>query len=44
MTCTDDGSSVVLADGEVVQVRPLRPSDAGAVLVLHEGLAGQQAA
>lgn len=31
-------SSAVLADGEVVLVRPLRPSDASAVLSLHEGL------
>ncbi|MTD54593.1 bifunctional acetate--CoA ligase family protein/GNAT family N-acetyltransferase [Amycolatopsis pithecellobii] len=38
MERTQPGSSVVLADGEVVLVRPLRPSDTAAVLALHQGL------
>ncbi|TNC24807.1 bifunctional acetate--CoA ligase family protein/GNAT family N-acetyltransferase [Amycolatopsis alkalitolerans] len=35
---TDLGSTAVLADGEVVLVRPLRPQDTAAVLALHDGL------
>ena len=35
---TDTGVSAVLADGEVVLVRALRPPDADAVLALHAGL------
>ncbi|WP_236794269.1 bifunctional GNAT family N-acetyltransferase/acetate--CoA ligase family protein [Amycolatopsis sp. GM8] len=34
----DEGASAVLADGEVVLIRPLRPRDVDAVLALHEGL------
>ena len=35
---TDHAANAVLADGEVVGIRALRPADADAVLALHEGL------
>ncbi|GAA5152278.1 MULTISPECIES: bifunctional GNAT family N-acetyltransferase/acetate--CoA ligase family protein [Amycolatopsis] len=38
MPPTSAGTSAVLADGEVVFVRPLHPPDTAAVLALHEGL------
>ncbi|WP_027936392.1 bifunctional GNAT family N-acetyltransferase/acetate--CoA ligase family protein [Amycolatopsis sp. ATCC 39116] len=37
MTAGQDVAAV-LADGEVVEIRPLRPADAPAALALHEGL------
>ncbi|NKQ51788.1 GNAT family N-acetyltransferase [Amycolatopsis sp. K13G38] len=38
MARTESGFTAVLADGEVVLVRPLRPQDTAAVLALHRGL------